>query len=91
LTCGEEGAPFNGAFWLTQNHKDWIDAAFALNEGGGGKLDDHGKPEVLTVEAAEKAAQNYRLEVTNPGGHSSRPVKDNAIYHLAHALWRWKI
>jgi acetylornithine deacetylase/succinyl-diaminopimelate desuccinylase-like protein len=86
LTCGEEGAPFNGAFWLTQNHKDWIDAAFALNEGGGGKLDEKGRPEVLTVEAAEKSAQNYRLEVTNPGGHSSRPVKDNAIYHLAHAL-----
>jgi len=86
LTCGEEGAPFNGAAWLAANHRDWIDAAFAINEGGGGSLDAAGKPVSIALEAAEKTYQDYRLEVTNPGGHSSRPVKDNAIYRLAHAL-----
>lgn len=86
LTCGEEGGRFNGAKWLAEHHKDWIDADLALNEGGYITLDDSGKPLAMTVEAGEKMYQDYRLEVTNPGGHSSRPVKDNAIYHLAHAL-----
>ena len=89
LTCGEEGGGggrFNGAKWLTQNKRDLIDADFALNEGAGGLLDETGKPSVITIEAGEKTYRDYRLEVTNAGGHSSRPVKDNAIYHLAHAL-----
>jgi acetylornithine deacetylase/succinyl-diaminopimelate desuccinylase-like protein len=89
LTCGEETAgAFNGAEWLTQNRRELIDAAFALNEGAAGELDESGHRVSLDVEAGEKFAQNYRLEVTNPGGHSSRPVKDNAIYHLAAALTR---
>src|SRR5580658_8913757 len=89
LTCGEETAgAFNGAEWLTQNRRELIDAAFALNEGGWGELDDDGSRIALDIEAGEKFPQNYRLEVTNPGGHSSRPVKDNAIYHLAAALTR---
>src|SRR5208282_134381 len=89
LTCGEEttGA-FNGAEWLTQNRRDLIDAGLALNEGASGELDANGNRVSLDVEAGEKFVQNYRLEVTNPGGHSSRPVKDNAIYHLAAALTR---
>lgn len=87
LTCGEEGGgPFNGASWLVKNRRDLIDAAFALNEGAGGQLDDHGKRIAHTVEAGEKTAQSFTLEVTNPGGHSSRPVPDNAIYRLADAL-----
>jgi acetylornithine deacetylase/succinyl-diaminopimelate desuccinylase-like protein len=86
LTCGEETAgAFNGAQWLTQNKRELIDAAFALNEGGWGELDSDGHRVSLDVEAGEKFPQNYRLEVTNPGGHSSRPVKDNAIYHLGGA------
>jgi acetylornithine deacetylase/succinyl-diaminopimelate desuccinylase-like protein len=89
LTCGEETAgAFNGAEWLTQNRRDLIDAAFALNEGANGELDAAGHRVALEVEAGEKFPQNYRLEVTNKGGHSSRPVKDNAIYHLAAAVTR---
>ena len=87
LTCGEETAgAFNGAQWLTENRRELIDAAFALNEGAAGELDAAGNRLSLDVEAGEKFPQNYRLEVTNPGGHSSRPVRDNAIYHLAAAL-----
>jgi acetylornithine deacetylase/succinyl-diaminopimelate desuccinylase-like protein len=86
LTCGEEGGRFNGAKYLVEHHRDWIDAAFALNEGGFITTDEKGEPVSMSVEAGEKTYQDFRLEVTNPGGHSSRPVKDNAIYHLAHAL-----
>ncbi len=87
LTCGEEttGA-FNGAEWLSKNRPDAVKAAFALNEGGGGRTDGHGKVVIQTLQVGEKAVQNYRLETTNPGGHSSRPVKENAIYELADAL-----
>jgi acetylornithine deacetylase/succinyl-diaminopimelate desuccinylase-like protein len=89
LTCGEETAgALNGAEWLTQNRRDLIDAAFAINEGASGELDAAGNRVLLQVQAGEKLAQNFRLEVTNPGGHSSRPVKDNAIYRLAGALKR---
>jgi acetylornithine deacetylase/succinyl-diaminopimelate desuccinylase-like protein len=89
LTCGEETAgAFNGAQWLAQNHRDWIDAEFAINEGAWGEMDAQGRKLVMNVQAGEKAAQNFRLEVTNPGGHSSRPRKDNAIYLLASALSR---
>ena len=89
LTCGEEtSGAFNGTEWLTQNRRELIDAAFALNEGASGELDASGRRVSLDVEAGEKFPQNYRFEVTNPGGHSSRPVKNNAIYHLAAALTR---
>jgi acetylornithine deacetylase/succinyl-diaminopimelate desuccinylase-like protein len=89
LTCGEETAgAFNGADWLTRNRRELIDAAFALNEGAAGELDASGHRVALEVEAGEKFPQNYRLEVTNKGGHSSRPMKDNAIYRLAAALTR---
>lgn len=74
LTCGEETAgAFNGAEWLTKNKRDLIDAGYALNEGAGGELNAAGKRVSMTVQAGEKVAQNYRLEVTNRGGHSSRP------------------
>ena len=87
LTCGEEtGGAFNGAEWLTRNRRELIDAGFAINEGAGGELDAAGKRVSMTVQAGEKVSQNYRLEVTNRGGHSSRPQRDNAIYHLAGAL-----
>jgi acetylornithine deacetylase/succinyl-diaminopimelate desuccinylase-like protein len=89
LTCGEEsGGRLNGAGWLVENRRELIDAAFAINEGAAGELDAQGRRVALEVEAGEKAAQNFRLEVTNPGGHSSRPLKDNAIYRLAGALRR---
>jgi len=87
LTCGEEtSGAFNGAQWLVENQRDLIDSAFAINEGGGGELDAEGHRLAHEVEAGEKTFQNFRLEVTNPGGHSSVPRKDNAIYQLADAL-----
>ncbi len=87
LTCGEEtSGAFNGAKWLVENQRDLIDAAFALNEGGGGELDAAGHRLAHEVEAGQKTFQNFRIEVTNPGGHSSVPRKDNAIYQLAGAL-----
>lgn len=87
LTCGEETTyAFNGAQWLAQNRADLIAAAFALNEGGGGRTDGHGKLVVESIQVGEKAVQNYRLETVNAGGHSSIPVRDNAIYELADAL-----
>ncbi len=89
LTCGEEtGGAFNGAEWLAKNHKDWIAADFALNEGGQGAADANGKPISLGMQAGEKVYQDFRIEATNPGGHSSRPRPDNAIYELAAALVR---
>ena len=89
LTCGEETPnDFDGARYLVENHKDLIDAALAINEGAGGRLDPDGKRIYNGVQAGEKVYQDYRLEVTNPGGHSSRPVKDNAIYQLAGGLVR---
>jgi acetylornithine deacetylase/succinyl-diaminopimelate desuccinylase-like protein len=89
LTCGEEtSGAFNGAEYLVKEKRELIDAAFALNEGAWGMLDESGKRVMMGVQAGEKTAQNFRLEVTNPGGHSSRPVKNNAIYHLASALTR---
>ncbi len=87
LTCGEEtSGAFNGAEYLATHEHALIDAAFALNEGGGGLLDEHGKPVFQGIQVGEKLSQNYTLEVTNRGGHSSRPLPDNAIYHLANAL-----
>lgn len=87
LTCGEETSyAFNGAGWLAKNKRELIDAGIALNEGGGGRLDASGKRLLLNIQAGEKFPQNYRLEVINPGGHSSRPTPDNAIYRLAFGL-----
>lgn len=87
LTCGEEtSGAFNGAEWLAKNRRQQIDAAFALNEGGGGRTDGNGKLLVQTVQVGEKAYQDFTLTSTNPGGHSSAPVRDNAIYAMDEAL-----
>jgi acetylornithine deacetylase/succinyl-diaminopimelate desuccinylase-like protein len=87
LTCGEETTyAFNGAEWLAKNRAGLISAAFALNEGGGGRTDGHGKLVVQQIQVGEKAVQNYRLETVNAGGHSSIPIRDNAIYELSDAL-----
>ncbi len=87
LTCGEETSEaFNGANFLATQRKDWIDAAFAIGEGADGELDASGRPVIFGVEAAEKVYQDYLLETVNPGGHSSQPVPDNAIYEMAVAL-----
>jgi acetylornithine deacetylase/succinyl-diaminopimelate desuccinylase-like protein len=92
LTCGEEtSGAFNGANWLANNRRQLIDAAFALNEGGGGEtngkgVSQGGKLAVQTIQVGEKAYQDFTLTATNPGGHSSQPVRKNAIYEMADAL-----
>ena len=89
LTCGEEtSSALNGAGWLTKNARDAIDAELALTEGVDGELDAQGHRIAMEILAAEKTSQNFLLETTNPGGHSSRPVPDNAIYHVVRAVDR---
>jgi acetylornithine deacetylase/succinyl-diaminopimelate desuccinylase-like protein len=88
LTADEEGGQSNGVDWLIKNHRDWIDADFVLNHDGGGILAEHGKPLMMLIEPAEKLYADYTLTVTSPGGHSSLPVPDNAIYHLTEGLTR---
>ncbi|MFA7262355.1 MAG: M20/M25/M40 family metallo-hydrolase [Caulobacter sp.] len=89
LTCGEESeGALNGADLLATKYRDLIDAGFALNEGAGGLLGDDGKPVSLSIQSGEKVYQDFTLSTTNPGGHSSRPLHDNAITHLAGALVR---
>ncbi len=88
LTADEEGGgPYNGVEWLIKNHRELIDADFALNEGGNG-VSTGGKRISNDVQVSEKYVVSFRLEVHNKGGHSSLPVADNAIYHLAGALYR---
>ena len=87
LSCGEEtNGAFNGAEWLAANRRDLIDAEFALNEGGGGTSDGKGNVVEQTIQVGEKTFGTYRLETRNPGGHSSVPRPDNAIYQLVRAL-----
>ena len=86
LTADEEGGKSNGVSWLLQNHRDLIDAEFALNPDSGGVATDHGKPLSVEFEATEKLYGDYQVLATNPGGHSSLPKPDNAIYHVADAL-----
>lgn len=88
LTADEEGGgPYNGVDWLLKNHRDLIEAELALNEGGWGE-ESKGKKISNDLQVSEKYVLNYRFEVRNKGGHSSMPVHDNAIYHLAGALQR---
>ena len=86
LTSDEEGGTANGVDWLLKNHRDLIDAEFVLNADAGGVVTDKGKPVDVEVAAAEKLYADFQLTVTNPGGHSSLPVPENAIYRLAEAL-----
>jgi acetylornithine deacetylase/succinyl-diaminopimelate desuccinylase-like protein len=88
LTADEEGGKSNGIDWLLKNHRDLIDAEYVLNHDGGGVELKDGKALSIDVDASEKLYADYQLLVTNPGGHSSLPVPDNAIYHLAGALTR---
>ena len=85
LTADEEGGTHNGIAYLLKNRRELIDAEFALNEGGGGAFRD-GKPFANGVQVSEKMYLTFDFEATNAGGHSSVPVRDNAIYDLAEAL-----
>ena len=88
LTADEEGGgPYNGVEWLLKNHRNLIDAEFSLNEGGWGEMEGETRLS-NNIQVSEKYVVNYRFEVRNKGGHSSLPVADNAIYHLAGALER---
>lgn len=86
LTADEEGGKSNGVDWLLKNHRDLIDAEFVLNPDSGGVVTDHGKPLTMEFEATEKLYGDFQVSATNPGGHSSLPKPDNAIYHVADAL-----
>lgn len=88
LTCGEELAGLNGVQWLLANRREAVEAGLALNEGGHGILDRDGRPVALYLAVGEKHSVTFGLEATNPGGHSSRPRPDNAIYALSEALLR---
>ena len=86
LTADEEGGKFNGAKWLVQQHRDLVDAAFVINPDSGGVELDNGRTVVADVEATEKVYSDFQITAVNPGGHSSRPRPDNAIYELTSAL-----
>lgn len=86
MTADEEGGNSNGVDWLLKNHRELIDAEFVLNHDGGGVLMDHGKPQYMDVNATEKLYGDFVLTATNPGGHSSLPRPENAIYQLSASL-----
>lgn len=88
LTADEEGSNANGVDWLLRNKRELVDAEFVLNHDGGGVLLEKGKAVQLEVTASEKVYADFDLSTTNPGGHSSLPVPDNAIYSLAKGLAR---
>jgi len=86
LTADEEGGTANGVDWLLKTHRDWIDAEYSVNLDGGEFEKDKDKRLLAGLQASEKVYVDYQLESLNPGGHSSIPSPDNAIYHLSVAL-----
>jgi acetylornithine deacetylase/succinyl-diaminopimelate desuccinylase-like protein len=89
LTCGEETPEtFNGVHWLLQSEPDALAAGFALNEGSGGELDEHGKPVALDIQAGEKIYQDFELVASDVGGHSSRPTHANPLVWVGEAMAR---
>ena len=86
LTADEEGGKSNGVDWLLKNQRSLIDAEYVINPDGGGVDMQNGKPINMDVDATEKLYGDYQLTALNHGGHSSLPVPDNAIYHIADAL-----
>ncbi len=88
LTADEEGGSSNGVDWLLKEHRDWIDAEYCINLDGGEFEKDRDKRLLAGIQASEKVYVDFQFESLNPGGHSSVPSPDNAIYHLAGALAR---
>jgi acetylornithine deacetylase/succinyl-diaminopimelate desuccinylase-like protein len=88
LTADEEGGTSNGVDWLLKEHRDWIDAEYCINLDGGEFEKDNDKRLLAGLQASEKVYVDFQFESLNPGGHSSLPSPDNAIYHLAGALAR---
>src|SRR6266581_1082603 len=88
LTADEEGGSSNGVDWLLKEHRDWVDAEYCINLDGGEFEKDKDKRLLAGIQASEKVYVDFQFESLNPGGHSSVPTPDNAIYHLAGALAR---
>jgi acetylornithine deacetylase/succinyl-diaminopimelate desuccinylase-like protein len=88
LTADEENGDYNGVDWLLKKHRDWIEAEYCINLDGFEFEKDKGKPLLAGIQASEKVNADYQFESLNPGGHSSVPSPDNAIYHLSGALVR---
>ena len=88
LTADEEGGEQNGVEWLVRNRRALFDVDFVINADAAGPELHDGKVTLFTVDVAEKSPVTIDFTVTNPGGHSSLPRTDNAIYSLAHALIR---
>jgi len=88
LTADEEGGSFNGIDWLLREHRDWMEAEYCINLDGGEFEKDKDKRLLAGIQASEKVYVDFQFESRNPGGHSSVPSPDNAIYHLAGALSR---
>jgi len=88
LTADEEGGASNGVAWLIKNHRDLIEAEYVINPDAGDFELDNGKHLLVGIQASEKLYQDFDLTVTNPGGHSSLPTSENAIYQLAEGLTR---
>jgi acetylornithine deacetylase/succinyl-diaminopimelate desuccinylase-like protein len=87
LTADEEGGDYNGIDWLVKHHREWIDAEYCINLDGLAES-QKGHPSLFNIDVSEKVYADFTLETTNPGGHSSVPRHDNAIYSLAAALTR---
>jgi acetylornithine deacetylase/succinyl-diaminopimelate desuccinylase-like protein len=87
LTADEEGGNYNGTEWLVKYHRDWIDAEYCINLDGLAES-QKGRAVLFNIDVSEKVYADFTLETTNPGGHSSVPRHDNAIYSLAAALTR---
>lgn len=88
LTADEEGGDFNGVDWLLKQHRDWIAAEYCINLDGGEFEREKNRRVLAGFQASEKVYADFQFESLNPGGHSSVPSPDNAIYHLAGALSR---
>jgi len=88
LTADEEGGSYNGVEWLLKEHRDWVDAEYCINLDGGEFIKQNGKRLMAAMQGSEKVYADYTFESLNAGGHSSEPVRDNAIYHLSAALDR---
>jgi acetylornithine deacetylase/succinyl-diaminopimelate desuccinylase-like protein len=88
VLTGDEETSSDSIKYLARDRRELVDAAFAINsDAGGGEL-FNGEPNIFNVQAAEKVYLTFQLTATNPGGHSSRPRPDNAIYDLTMALAR---
>jgi acetylornithine deacetylase/succinyl-diaminopimelate desuccinylase-like protein len=88
LTADEESGSSNGVDWLLHNRRELVDAAIVINHDGNSITSEHGKPLYFEMDGTEKVYGDFLLTATNPGGHSSLPVPDNAIYEISAALMR---